>query len=112
MNLDKRVERNVLVLRLSGELMGGSDAEIFRQTIDQAIQDENVNVVVDLSKVNWMNSSGLGMLVSALTTLRSSGGDLVLASLSERVRRPIVITKLDTVFREFDTSDQAIKSYQ
>ncbi|MBN1999671.1 STAS domain-containing protein [candidate division KSB1 bacterium] len=110
MEIAEKYEDNSLVLELSGDLMGGADSEKFRAVIDKAIRNENVFVVVDLAQVSWMNSSGLGMLISALTSLRSAGGDLVLASLSERLRRPIQITKLDSVFQEFETVSDAIAS--
>ncbi len=111
MQITEKPIENTLVLELEGDLMGGTAAEEFRKVIDQAIHKQMVNVIVDMTQVNWMNSSGLGMLISALTTLRSSDGDLRLANLSERLRRPIKITKLDSVFQDFDTLEEAIKSY-
>lgn len=101
----------VLVIELEGELMGGPETERFREIIYEAIKNEKNKVVVDMIKVNWMNSSGLGMLMSALTSLRSSGGDLKLANVSESVRRPIKITRLDSVFEEFDTVEEAIRTF-
>ena len=111
MELQTRQQENVFVIELSGELMGGSDSEKFRNVIDEAIMDETNNVVIDLERVHWMNSSGLGLLISALTSLRSSGGDLRLANLSERLRRPLTITKLDTIFKEFDSVQSAVQSF-
>ncbi len=101
----------VLVIELEGELMGGCESAIFRLSIDEAIKNEKNKVVIDMGKVNWMNSAGLGMLMSALTSLRSSGGDLKLANISERVRRPIQITRLDSVFEEFDTVEEAMSTF-
>ncbi len=111
MEIVEKYEDNALVLELTGDLMGGADSEKFRAVIDKAIRNEHVYVVVNLSQVSWMNSSGLGMLISALTSLRSAGGDLVLSHLSERLRRPIQITKLDSVFLEFETVADAIASF-
>jgi anti-sigma B factor antagonist len=111
MELLEKIINNVLILELNGDLMGGTDSETFRQVVDKAILNENVNVVVDLGNVNWMNSSGLGMLISSLTSLRSSDGDLKLANLSERLKRPMKITKLDLVFEDYESVDNAVKSY-
>jgi anti-sigma B factor antagonist len=111
MNVTEKIENKVLVLEIEGEIMGGSETDKFRKFIDKAIEDDNIMVVVDLAKVPWMNSSGLGMLISALTSLRSSSGDLRLANVSERLRRPLKITKLDTVFQQFDSVASAIASY-
>ncbi|NOY59020.1 MAG: STAS domain-containing protein [Calditrichaeota bacterium] len=103
---------NAYVLALSGELMGGTDFDAFRTVIDKAIEEEQVNLVIDMAQVTWMNSSGLGMLISALTSLRSSSGDIRLANMSERLRRPMEITKLDSVFQDFSSVEKAVKSYQ
>ncbi len=102
---------DVLIVELEGELMGGPEFDEFRKIVDAAIKDEKNKVVVDMAKVKWMNSSGLGMLMSALTSLRGSGGELKLANISERVRRPIQITRLDSVFDEYDSVDEAIKTF-
>ncbi len=111
MELDKKIINSVLVLELKGDLMGGNDSDSFRSIVDEAISNENVNVVVDLSQVSWMNSSGLGMLISSLTSLRSSEGDLKLANVSERLKRPMKITKLDSVFEDFASVDEAVASF-
>jgi anti-sigma B factor antagonist len=102
---------NFVIFELEGELMGGAETEQFRGLVDDAIKNEKNKVIVDMKKVNWMNSSGLGMLMSALTSLRSSGGDLKLANVSESVRRPIQITRLDSVFEEFDTIEEAMSTF-
>ena len=101
----------VLVIELEGELMGGPESEEFRSIIDNAIKNEKNRVVIDMGRVNWMNSSGLGMLMSALTNLRGSGGDLKLANMTDRVRRPIQITRLDSVFDEYDTVEDAASTF-
>ena len=108
MELIERLEDDVLVVEISGELMGGPETEKFRRVVDNAIERESTLVVVDLKDVSWMNSSGLGMLISALTSLRGAGGDLVLANLSERLQRPIQITKLDTVLKSYDSVSDAV----
>ena len=110
MELLEKYEGHVLVFKLSGELMGGPDTDKFRKMVDKAILNEHIFVVADMSDVTWMNSSGLGMLISALTSLRSSGGDLYLTHLSDRLRRPIQITKLDSVIKEFPTVQDAVKA--
>ena len=58
-----------------------------------------------------MNSSGLGILIGGLTTMRNNGGDLKLANITDRIQSLLMITKLLTVFESFDTIDQAIESF-
>lgn len=111
MNMKEEIRGEVLIIALTGELMGGEESRIFQDRITRAIQEETVSVVVDMADVKWINSSGLGIMMASLTTLRGSGGDLKLANVSERVRRPIEVTKLDTVIRMFGSIDEAVKSY-
>lgn len=111
MGIVQKENGHVLVIELDGELMGGPESDEFRAIIDEAIKNQQSHVVLDMGKVNWMNSSGLGMLMNALTNLRSSGGDLKLANMSERTRRPIQITRLDSVFEEYDTVEDAVRTF-
>lgn len=111
MTITTKLEKNVIIIELKGDLMGGAEVDLFKKTVDTVIMEEHVNVVVDLAQVNWMNSSGLGMLIGGLTSLRSSGGDLRLANMSERLKRPMQITKLDTVFQQFNSVGDAVASY-
>jgi len=111
MELEEKREGEVLILILKGEVMGGDEAGAFQDRIYQAIQENTVDVVVDMGAIKWMNSAGLGKIMAGLTTLRGSGGELKLANLSERVRRPIEITKLDNVIQMYETVDAAVKSF-
>ncbi|MEE4311130.1 MAG: STAS domain-containing protein [candidate division KSB1 bacterium] len=111
MNWKTKKVGTTLLIEIEGEIMGGTDADDFKDILFKAIEDDIVDIVVDMEKATWMNSSGLGMLISGLTTLRSSGGDLRLANVSERVRRPLEITKLDSVFSIYNSVEDAIKSY-
>ncbi len=111
MTINKNQKGSILILQLEGELMGGPETENFRELIDEAIKNETNKVVLDMAGVKWMNSSGLGMLMGALTSLRSSGGDMKLANISESVRRPIKITRLDSIFEEYDNVEQAINTF-
>ena len=101
MKIQEEKKGKVLVLKLDGELMGGDDSKPFQEAIYKSIREGVTQVVVDMARVQWMNSSGLGLLMAALTTLRSSEGDLKLANVPDRVKRPIQITKLDQVIEDF-----------
>jgi anti-sigma B factor antagonist len=101
-----------LVLVLEGELMGGEQSQILQDRIFEAIRQGNTQVVLDLSSVKWMNSSGLGVLMGCMTSLRSGGGDLKLVGVSERVKRPIQITRLDQVLSIHETVKSAVQSFE
>lgn len=111
MEMKEEKRKEVLVITFSGELMGGDEAQDFQKRVYSAIEEGSVNVVIDMTDLKWMNSSGLGFIMAALTTLRASGGDLRLCRVSARVRRPIEVTKLDRVIKIFDSVDEAIDSF-
>jgi len=95
-----------------GNVMGGPDGSKLHDTLHELKENGKSNVVVDLSKVKFMNSSGLGMLISGMTTMRNAGGDLRLAKVADRIQSLLVITKLITVFKHYDSVDEAVDSYE
>lgn len=111
MNYDVDERYNAVVITLKGNVMGGPDGAKLHDSLHELKDGGKKNVVVDLSKVKFMNSSGLGMLISGMTTMRNAGGDLRLANVADRIQSLLVITKLITVFKHFDSVDEAIESY-
>ncbi len=109
-NVDERY--NSVVITLKGNVMGGPDGSKLHDTLHELQEAGKTNVVVDLSKFKFMNSSGLGMLISAMTTMRNAGGDLRLAKVADRIQSLLVITKLITVFKHFESVEDAAKSYE
>lgn len=109
-NVDERY--NAVVVTLKGNVMGGPDGQKLHDTLHELKEQGKRNIIADLGKVKFMNSSGLGMMISALTTMRNAGGDLRLANVADRIQSLLVITKLITVFRHFDSVDKAVKSYE
>jgi anti-sigma B factor antagonist len=102
---------DALILHLEGELMGGDETRAFQERIYSAIREGAVQIVVDMEQVKWMNSSGLGSLMAGMITLRGSGGDMRLAKLNDRVRRPIEITKLDQILKIYDSVEEAAAGF-
>lgn len=111
MNYNVEERYNSVVITLKGNVMGGPDGANLLESLQSLKDQGKKNVVVDLSKVKFMNSSGLGMLISAMTTMRNAGGDLRLANVADRIQSLLVITKLITVFKHFESVDDAVKSF-
>ena len=111
MKLTSREEGGVVVLEPKGKIMGGPDATLLHDQLHEIIEQNKKKVVIDLSKVEWMNSTGLGILISGLTTLRNNGGELKLACVTEKIESLLTITKLITVFESFDSVDEALTSF-
>lgn len=103
---------NAVVITLKGNVMGGPDGAKLHDRLHQLKDAGKKNVIVDLARVKFMNSSGLGMLISALTTMRNAGGDLRLANAADRIQSLLIVTKLITVFQHFDSVSEAAESYQ
>jgi anti-sigma B factor antagonist len=111
MKLTSREESGIIVLEPKGKIMGGPDATILHDHLHELIGQDKRKVVIDLSRVEWMNSTGLGILISGLTTLRNNGGELKLARVTEKIESLLTITKLITVFENFDEVEDAVKSF-
>lgn len=100
-----------VVIEFKGNVMGGPDAVSLNEKLHELIDAGKTNVVVDLGKVKFMNSSGLGMLIGGLTTMRKAGGDLRIANPTDKIESLLIVTKLITVFKHFDSVENAVKSY-
>ncbi|MFQ5636429.1 MAG: STAS domain-containing protein [bacterium] len=112
MKINEKFLEDVVVLELSGKIMGGPDAVLLNDKLHEFIESNKTKIVADLKKVNWMNSSGLGILIGGLTTMRNNGGDLKLVNIPDRIQSLLMITKLLTVFESFDSLELAMESFK
>ncbi|OGU33563.1 MAG: anti-anti-sigma factor [Ignavibacteria bacterium GWB2_35_6b] len=111
MKVKQHEKYGAVVLEFKGNVMGGPEAEEFSKMLHDLLDQEKKNVVVDLSDVKFMNSSGLGMLISGFTTMKNGGGSLKLANATDKINSLLVITKLITIFEHFDSVDKAVESF-
>lgn len=112
MAVKEKIIGNVAVLMVSGKLMGGNETREVHEKVKSLINDGLKKVVIDLSKVKWLNSQGLGMLMACFTSLRNAGGDLRIAGATDRVNSLLMITKLITIFETFETADRAVATFK
>ena len=92
---------NCVVISLKGKLMGGPDAEKFREDLHELIEQDKTNVIVNLGKVKFMNSSGLGIIIGALTTMRKAGGNLIICEADKKIEDLLIVTQLISVFQHY-----------
>ncbi|MCB2210989.1 STAS domain-containing protein [bacterium] len=111
MKLKSERHGSVVVLELRGKVMGGPDATVFRDELKKHLDDGIRKVVVDLGKVDWMNSSGLGILIGGLTTVKNLSGEMKLARTTDKIQSLLMITKLVQVFDTHDSVESAIASF-
>ena len=102
----------VTVIELKGNVMGGPDASSLNEQLHKLIEAGKKKVVIDLKEVKFMNSSGLGMLIGGLTTMKNASGELKIANASEKIESLLIITKLITVFEHHDSVEKAVKSFK
>jgi anti-sigma B factor antagonist len=109
----KTVEHyNAVVIQLKGNVMGGPEAAELNELLHKFLDSNKKNIIIDLADVKFMNSSGLGMLISAFTTMKNGGGNLKLANATEKIQSLLLITKLVSIFENFDSVEEAVKSYE
>ncbi len=111
MRLTEEKRGDIIVLYLSGKLMGGPDAGILNNKLHEFVEAKTTRIIADISKLEWMNSSGLGILIGGLTTMRNNGGDLKIAAVPARIQSLLAITKLNTILESYDSIQDAISSY-
>lgn len=100
----------VATIQLRENVLGGTEAMAFSEQLRGLAESGIKCVIVDLHDVQLMNSSGLGMLVSALSTMRKFGGKIKFVRIPEKVNSLFKMTHLDSVFEVYQSSDDAIRS--
>ena len=112
MKLEEKIHGEVVVISLSGSLLGEPGATDLRQSVYQLLAEDKRKFVIDLGELKFINSMGLGSLIASLTSVRTRGGDMCLARLRDKVEAVITITKLTKVFRLYDTVTKAVESFK
>ncbi|WP_161604926.1 anti-sigma factor antagonist [Myxococcus xanthus] len=112
LNIRERQSGDVTLFELAGRITIGAGDTVLRETVRTAIQDGRKNLVLNLAEVTYLDSAGLGELVSSYTTTSREGGRLKLLSPSRKVQDLLMITKLITVFDVYDTEQAAVNSFK
>lgn len=108
-NIDEQY--NAVVISFKKKLIGGPESERLSEDIHRLLEKEKKNLVADLSDVAFVNSTGIGILIRAFTTVKNAGGELKLAGMSEKINGLLSITKLNSVFDIHASVDEAVKSF-
>ena len=110
MEMKERTTGSVTILDLSGRVTAAGDSSL-RDKIHSLVFQERKHVLLNLADVPTMDSSGLGELVAAHTTVSRAGGQIKLVNLTKRIHDLLTITRLATVFDTFDSEQDAIASF-
>ena len=111
MKIDTRTIGDVKVLDCAGKITLGEGTMAIRNTVREVLKNGGRKIVLNLAEVNYIDSSGIGELVSTFTTVTNQGGQLKLLNLTKKLKELLAITKLLTVFDTYDDESQAVASF-
>lgn len=112
MKASTRQVNGVAIVDLSGRITLGEGSVVLRDTVREILGKGEKKILLNLGDVTYIDSSGIGELVSAFTTVRNQGGDLKLLKLTKKVHDLLQITKLYTVFDVKDDEAQAVAAFK
>lgn len=111
MSLQKKMIGEVAVLSPKGKLMGGPDTAAIHDAVKELVAGGVTRVVLDMSKVKWLNSVGLGTIMASRSTIANADGELKLAGLEDKARGLFAISKLDTLFQNYSSAERAAADF-
>jgi anti-sigma B factor antagonist len=111
MDIKERVVEGVSVLDISGKIVLGEGDIQIKDRIKDLLADGQRRILLNLGDVSYIDSAGLGALISGYTTVKREGGQLKLVNLTKRIKDLLAITKLITVFDTYDNEKESIESY-
>jgi anti-sigma B factor antagonist len=101
----------IAIIEVKGSLIGDQDTDQFRREVSDFIEQGNKSLIVNMQKVNYMNSSGIGAIIAAHTSFKKNGGEVKLVGLSEKMENLLAITRLVEIFDVHDSLDEATESF-
>ncbi|HKQ08444.1 MAG TPA: STAS domain-containing protein [Blastocatellia bacterium] len=111
LTINQRQAGDVTILDLSGKITIGEGSVQLREAVKDLLTNGKKKILLNLGDVSYVDSSGIGELVSSYTTTSNQGGQLKLLSLGKKIKDLLMITKLLTVFQTYDDEQEAIASF-
>jgi len=112
MKITNREENGVTIIEPKGKITIGEGDLILRDEITKNLSEEKKKLVLDLGGVSYMDSAGVGELVSVYTSVKNRGGELKLANLTKKIKDLLTITQLMTIFDTYENVGDAIGSFK
>ena len=111
MEIERREKEGIVILDVSGRIVLGEPASIIRNSMREITDSGVKDVILNMEKVDYIDSTGLGVLVMAATSLQKTGGALKLLNLNRRNIELMVMTKLSTILEIFNDETDAVNSF-
>jgi len=112
LDIQTREVNGVTLVELSGKIILGEESSALREKIKDLIATGKTKLLLNLARISFIDSAGVGTLVSAYTSARSQGGEVKLSSLTKKFRETLQVTRLLTVFEVFDDDAAGIASFR
>ena len=112
LNITERQAGDVTVLDMSGKITLGEGSVSLRTAVRRLLEEGKKRILLNLAGVSYIDSSGIGELVSSYTAINKEGGQLKLLNLTQKLQDLLTITKLLTVFDVYDSEAEALNSYK
>src|SRR5262245_9172003 len=112
MKISRQEQGSVTIIQPKGKITIGEGDILLRDEITKLLSEEKKKLVLDLGEVSYMDSAGVGELVSVYTSVKNRGGELKLASLTKKIKDLLAITQLLTIFDAFDSTEEAVASFK
>ena len=112
MKYGSRKEGDVLVFDLQGDLVGGPDTYGIKTAVKEQLDRGERKVLLNLNGVGYVNSSGVGIIVSVYSSIKAAGGGMKLSNANDKVSRLMMVTKLLEVFDSYHTEAEALGAFQ
>ena len=109
MTIEHDLRNDALIIKISGDLIGEDNGAGILEIVNNAIQKQVFTGIIDISKLRYINSSGIGVLITILTKFRNKGGEVYLMKPSENVQKLLVITKLNAIFQIIQNETEVLK---
>lgn len=108
MNFSQEIKGSILTLRIAGDLIGEDNGTQLVGAVNDAVSHKVLTCIIDISELRYINSSGIGVLITILTKFRNKGGEVYLMNPSESVKKLLVITKLNAIFQVIKSEEEAV----
>ncbi len=112
MRINESSKDGVVILTLSGKMMLDGKSASLHDYVKNLIKESKTKVVIDMGKITWFGSTGLGALLASYTSLKDNGGDLKVARATRKIQSVFMFTQIIKVLENYESVDEAIAAFK
>ena len=111
MKFSQREVEGIVIIDLKGKLTGGPEAETFRDLFKSLVEEGKKNIAINLKDVDWISSTGIGIMIRGYKTVKEAGGDFVMVHVGERTEQIFNVLRLEHIFKILASEEEAIAHF-